>query len=150
MSKQPEFFASVPAQTRHDGTKSPAAKGLTLILALAFLTLGSLQVWNPKQDVFNLARLGFPEWLVSMIGFAEIGGGLLLIIPSTAAVGANGLGMIMAGAVLAHLNRDENRAAILPLVLLTFLNIIAYLRTFGAWWPASTDEIPRHAKNREG
>jgi uncharacterized membrane protein len=62
--------------------KNPAAKGFTLILALAFLALGSVQVWRPKQDVFNLVRLGFPEWMVSMIGFAEMGGGVLLIIPS--------------------------------------------------------------------
>ena len=122
-------------------TKHRVAKGLTLVLALAFLVLGSIQVWSPRQDVFNLARLGFPAWTVSMIGLAELGGGVLLIIPSTVAVGANGLGMIMAGAVLAHLNHDENKTAILPLVLLTFLNIVAYVRTFGPSSTASTNEI---------
>jgi hypothetical protein len=55
--------------------------------------------------------------------------------------------MIMAGAVFAHLNQDENRAAILPLVLLTFLNIIAYVRMFGGWWPASRREIQRDSSN---
>ena len=133
-----EFAKCERAQPRHGGTKNPAAQALALILALAFLALGSIQVCSPKQDVFNLARLGIPEWMVSMMGFAEIGGGVLLIIPSTVAVAANGLGMIMAGAVLAHLNHDENRAAVLPLVLLTFLNIIAYVQTFGVLWPAST------------
>ena len=69
-----EFAKCERAQPRHGGTKNPAAQALALILALAFLALGSIQVCSPKQDVFNLARLGIPEWMVSMMGFAEIGG----------------------------------------------------------------------------
>ena len=63
----------------------------------------------------RFAGWGLPTWLVPVIGLAEVGGGLLLLVPRTALIGGLILAVVMLGATFTHLLNGE--AIRVPLTL---------------------------------
>jgi uncharacterized membrane protein YphA (DoxX/SURF4 family) len=115
-----------------DRVKTIALWTASGLLALLYLFSGAMKFLSPDA-VEGFAKMGYPDWFRVLIGLGEIGGGLLLLVPRLAALGAAGLAIIMAGAAYTHFKAGEVPQGFIPLVLLVVLVLIAYAR-----WPRLT------------
>ncbi|MEQ8248295.1 MAG: DoxX family protein [Alphaproteobacteria bacterium] len=88
------------------------------VLAAIFILAGGAKLAQVKMMKDNFAKYGFPPWFLRVVGAGEVTGGVLLLIPSLAVLGATGLAVIMVGAVIAHVMSKEAPMAVAPLVLL--------------------------------
>ncbi|MCB0477846.1 MAG: DoxX family protein [Crocinitomicaceae bacterium] len=85
-------------------------------LALLFVYFGSLKVFLPFEKIKSKVSWAedYPVSRLRLFGFIEIIGGLGLILPHQLNIfpiltpmAATGLAMVMAGAAMVHLKRDE-------------------------------------------
>lgn len=112
------------------------------ILALAFLATGAMKLAQP-QEKLAASGMGWtedvPTSAIKAIGLAEVLGALGLIVPAVAGiatflvpVAATGLAIVMVGAIITHLKRDEKQPALVAVVLASLALIVAVGR-FGVW-----------------
>ena len=103
---------------------------LQLLLAFLFFNVGRMKIWDGHwQGIFR--GWGYPENLYLAVGWWEMLGGLALLWPKTAGLGAMALIAVMLGADGHHAWRGEWRSFFLPVLLfIALLSIIAWLR-----WP---------------
>lgn len=112
------------------------------LLALAFLGAGVMKSTRSKE---RLAGAGmawvedFSSGMIRFIGIAEILGALGLVLPPLVGVdpvlvpiAATGLAVVMAGAVITHVRRNEYAATVPALVLLVLSLFVAWGR-FGPY-----------------
>ncbi len=108
-----------------------------VLLALAFIAAGSLKASQSAEKLKK--NMGWVEDVnpgsVKLIGILEILGGLGLILPAVThilpwltPVAAIGLAIIMVGAVVIHLRRNEMAVLGAPVVLLILSLLIVYGR----------------------
>ena len=108
-----------------------------VLLGLAFIAAGSLKVSQPVDKLKK--NMSWVEDVtptsVKGIGVLEILGGFGLILPAAThilpwltPVAAIGLAIIMIGAVVFHLRRNEGPHLIAPIVLLFLLLFVVYGR----------------------
>ena len=71
---------------------------------------------------------GFPFWFLVVVGVAELGGAVLLLVPRLAAYAAAGLIVVMAGSLATELFNEELFGAWLPLMNIVLLSTIAVAR----------------------
>ncbi|HTM24481.1 MAG TPA: DoxX family protein [Vicinamibacterales bacterium] len=78
---------------------------LRLGVALVFVGIGCEKVfpWRGSYWVKLFADIGFGQWFMYLTGAIQIAGGLLMIVPRTALLGAALLACTMIGAILTHL-----------------------------------------------
>ena len=76
---------------------------LRLLLSLAFLAAGSQKLIGAEMMVTVFDQIGVGQWFRIVTGIVEVGGVILLWIPSVQIFGAILLGFTMVGAILAHL-----------------------------------------------
>lgn len=105
-----------------------------IVVGLMFLLVGIMKSSQSIEALgkrMSYARI-LPAPFVRFIGIAELLGGigvilppLVHILPWLAIVAAIGLGIIMVGGVIYHLQHKETRQAITPLVLLILTLFIA-------------------------
>lgn len=117
--------------------------GLQILLSLIFLYFGSLKMFMPIEQIekkvtwandYSLNKLKF-------FGFLEVIGGLGLILPYQldifpilTPIAATGLAMVMAGAAMVHLRRDEINMIFLNILIIFLLAGIGFhslLEVFG-------------------
>ena len=107
-------------------------------LALVFAVTGVMKLFESRDmlvaDGQRWAAEASPA-LVKALGAAEVLGafGLILpgvvgVLPMVTAVAAGGLGLIMLGALVLHIRRGEQRAAVVAAALLLIAVFIAYDR----------------------
>ena len=107
------------------------------LVALAFIAAGAIKSSQPVDKLKK--NMGWVEdvnpGFVKMIGILEILGGLGVILPAVThilpwltPVAAIGLAIIMVGAVVVHLRRNEASHIAAPLVLLLLSLIVVYGR----------------------
>ncbi len=101
---------------------------VTIVLAVAFLLFGTLKLIGAEPLAGEFTKWGYPVWFRLLIGVAEVGGAVLLLLPRTVALSAAGLGVLMVGAVFTHLKAGEGPQAVPAFVLLVLLAIIGYGR----------------------
>ena len=101
---------------------------VTIILAVAFLLFGILKLIGAEPLAGEFTKWGYPAWFRLLIGVAEIGGAVLLLLPRTVALSAAGLCVLMVGAVFTHLKAGEGPQTVPAFVLLVLLAIISYAR----------------------
>jgi uncharacterized membrane protein YphA (DoxX/SURF4 family) len=132
-------FAASPT-TRSPTATSPKALNITLwvlqvLLACFFVMVGYSHSLMPFDQIAQQARWtnDVPRWLSLFIGYAEIAGGLGLIIPAATRIApwltslaALGLATIMSLAIPFHVLKDE--ASVIWIHAL-----IAALAVFVAW-----------------
>ena len=70
---------------------------------------------------------GLPSSLVPVVGVAELGGGVMLLVPKAAPFGGVAVGVTMIGATFTHLFNDQLKRAPIPLT-------IALLAFFVSWY----------------
>src|SRR4030095_12687537 len=97
------------------------------LAALAFVAAGSGKLLGVPGMIALFDAIGIGQWFRYVTGSLEVLGGLLLVVPGTAAFGAVLLAAVMAGAIVAHLTVLETAPAA-PLVLLVLTALIAWGR----------------------
>jgi uncharacterized membrane protein YphA (DoxX/SURF4 family) len=107
-----------------------------ILLAIIFLFHGWLMWTTPKSIQQSMAYiLAIPSGFRRIIGTAEILAGVGLILPALTGVlswltplAAMGLIIVMAGAVIDHIQRKEYPNIVMNLVLLALAVFVAYGR----------------------
>ena len=111
---------------------------IQIIAGLAFILAGFMKVTQPIPALAkNMGWVNsFPAPFVRFIGVAEFLGGLGLIVPAATGilpwltlVAAAGLAIVMAGAVIYHLQRKE-LSLVTPSAVLLLLSVIVLV---GRW-----------------
>ncbi len=74
-----------------------------LLLALAFGAAGAAKLAGVAQMVQTFDLVGIGQWFRYVTGIVEVGGAILLLIPSTAFLGGLLLGVTMIFGVATHL-----------------------------------------------
>jgi len=70
---------------------------------LAFLAAGGAKLVGVEAMVALFDQIGFGQWFRYLTGSLEVVGAVLIIAPTTAALGSVLLGLVMVGAILTHL-----------------------------------------------
>ena len=98
-----------------------------IILSALFL-LASLGKVTGNPAIFDMFQdWGYSDWFCTFIGFFELIGAILLLIPKTTYYASIGLIILMIGALITHLIHDPIGQIIRPLVFLVFLGIHLFL-----------------------
>lgn len=108
------------------------------LAALAFLAIGSTKLLTPT-DVMADGSMGIPVILLRIAGAAEVIGAFGLILPAATRimpiltpVAAIGLCVVMVGAITANIIVGAYAGIAVPVVLLVFAALVAWLR-FGPY-----------------
>ena len=92
-----------------------------LAMSLFFISFGS-QKFTDRYWIEVFTTIGAGDWLRSLTGSLQIAGGLLLLIPHTALIGAAMLSVTMVGAMLAWMFfLGSPGSAAIPAVILGML-----------------------------
>jgi len=100
---------------------------LTGILAVMFMLAGYSKFVSAGW-VERFVNWGYAPWFASVIGAAEIAGGIGLFIPKISMLAAFGLVSVMLGAIATHLLNGEAGHIVTPLIYLAVLSAIIVLR----------------------
>lgn len=76
---------------------------LQVALAGAFISAGANKLGGDPLMVQAFDQIGFGQWFRYLTGGLEVVGGVLLLVPALAGVGALLMAGVMVGAVLTHL-----------------------------------------------
>jgi len=101
---------------------------LSVLVAAMYMLTGSFKLLMPAQVHAGFVHYGYPAWFGTFIGACELLGGIGLLVPRLAALAATGLSIIMVGAFFTHILHHEYANATGPLILLSLLVLIIYMR----------------------
>jgi putative oxidoreductase len=107
---------------------------LQLLLAAAFFAHGLLFL-SPPPDIAALMNASLPRWFQLFLGVAEILAAVGLTLPGLTRVmpwlvtwAAVGIMIVMVGATIYHVVRNEISSAFITLLLLVMATFVAYMR----------------------
>ncbi len=110
------------------------------LLAVAFLAAGGMKLARPRRELITSGMSwaeDFSDSQVKGIGALEVLGALGLILPAAfdiapilTPIAATGLFLVMAGAVVVHLRRNEGSGAV-PALALGLLALFVAIMRFG-------------------
>jgi hypothetical protein len=107
---------------------------LQVLLAAAFFAHGWLFL-DPPPDIAALMNASLPRWFQLFLGVAEILAavgltlpGLTRVMPWLVAWAAVGIMIVMVGATIYHVVRNEISSAFITLLLLVMATVVAYMR----------------------
>lgn len=112
----------------------------TAWLALGMASTGIVQLMKVKEEADMFAHLGYPDYLMTMIGAWKILGVIAVLIPRSSLLkewAYAGFFFCMSGAIVSHLALGDPIAEVAPPLLLLVLTVISwYFR------PASRKLVP--------
>lgn len=100
---------------------------LSVLVALAFLGAGGAKLAGAAAMVELFDKVGRGQWFRYFTGLLEVAGGIGLLIARYAFYAAGLLGVVMVGAIIAHVTVLGTSPAA-PVVLLVLSGTIAWLR----------------------
>ena len=100
---------------------------LQIAAAAVFLMAGGSKLAGAQPMVEMFDAIGVGQWFRYVTGTIEVVSALLLLMPSTAAIGAALLVCVMVGAIITHLTILHTSPA-MPIVLLITCAIVFVLR----------------------
>lgn len=107
---------------------------LQALLALVFLAHG-LMFLMPPPDVAAQMNQMLPRWFSLFLGVAEVAAGIGLVVPGVARVlpalvpaAAIGIVIVLVGATILHVMRNEMSSAVITAVLLVLAIVVAHGR----------------------
>ena len=107
---------------------------LQVLLAVAFFAHGWLFL-DPPPHTAELMNAALPRWFQLFLGVAEILAavgltlpGMTRVMPWLVAWAADGIMIVMVGATIYHVVRDEISSALITLLLLLMASFVAYMR----------------------
>lgn len=101
----------------------------TIWLSLGMVSTGAVQLLKVPEEAENFAQLGYPAYLMTIVGTWKILGVIAILIPSFPILkewAYAGFFFAMTGAILSHLVTDNAIDKILPALLLLTLTIISW------------------------
>lgn len=100
---------------------------LQVLLAAFFLFVGGVKLGHSPAWIRLFRHWGYPDGFYMVIGVAEVGGAILLLIPRLLRYGAALLGVVLIGAMLTNLVHREPQVLV-GLISFLILAGIASLR----------------------
>lgn len=104
----------------------------TLWLSLGMLSTGIVQLIKRKEEIEMMKHLGYPEYLLMILGIWKILGVIAVLLPKLTLLkewAYAGFFFTMSGAIISHLIMKDSFGDIAPSLLLLVLTIISwYLR----------------------
>ncbi len=76
---------------------------LSVMVASLFVWAGGNKLSGSEQSIAGFQKMGFPFWFVYFIGFLEVIGAVMIVIPKVRAYGAGILASVMIGAIVTHI-----------------------------------------------
>jgi len=101
----------------------------TIWLALGMLSSAVVQLLRMKEEVDSMDRLGYPVYLLTMLGVCKILGIAVLLLPKLPLLkewAYAGFAFIMTGAVFSHIASGDAFSEIFPAILLLILTITSW------------------------
>ncbi len=100
------------------------------VLGLLFVASGILKLLNlDEMSASVFTRANYPNWFFVLTAILEIAGGLLTIIKSTKRFGLIIIGLVMLGAIGAHIFiKDELTHLIVPIIILLLTVFVCNLK----------------------
>lgn len=105
--------------------------GSTLWLALGMVSTGIVQLIQMEDEVANFAGLGYPTYLMTILGVSKILGTIAVLVPGYPIVkewAYAGFFFTMTGAILSHLITGDVMSVLPPLLLLVLTIVSWYSR----------------------
>jgi hypothetical protein len=101
----------------------------TIWLALGMLSTGIVQLFNVKEEVESIVGLGYPRYLLMMLGVCKILGVAVLLIPKFPLLkewAYAGFFFCMSGAMVSHIASGNSINEIGPSLLLLVLTLVSW------------------------
>lgn len=101
----------------------------TLWMALGMVSTAIVQLMKNKDELANFTNLGYPAYLMTIIGVWKLLGVIAILIPKRLLLkewAYAGFFFVMSGAVISHLIVGDTAGRTLPAVLLLVLVIISW------------------------
>lgn len=101
----------------------------TLWMALGMVSTAIVQLMKNKDELANFTNLGYPAYLMTIIGVWKILGIIVILIPKRLLLkewAYAGFFFVMSGAVISHLIVGDTVGRTFPAVLLFVLVIISW------------------------
>ena len=110
------------------GIRTFSAWVLSVLLTLAFMFAAIPKLMGVHAWIVKFSNWGYPRWFLFAVGSLELLGAALLLIPRLAKYGAIVLAVVMVGAGYTHLANGEGLQVLRPLIFLTLLGTVFWLR----------------------
>ena len=101
----------------------------TLWLALGMLSTGGVQLFRLKADVDQMTHLGYPVYLLTILGIWKILGVAAVLVPKFPRLkewAYAGFFFAMTGAVISHIVSGDGLNEIFPALLLLILTVLSW------------------------
>src|SRR3954465_11836904 len=101
----------------------------TLWLALGMLSSGIVQLFRMKAEVDFTAHLGYPSYLLTILGVWKILGVVALLVPKFPLLkewAYAGFFFTMSGAIFSHIAVGDTMKELFPSLLLLILTVISW------------------------
>lgn len=104
----------------------------TLWLSLGMVSTGLVQLFKAKEGpggVDNMTQLGYPVFLLTLLGTCKILGVIVLLIPKFPLIkewAYAGFVFIMSGAIYSHIASGDSISEIFPAMLLLILTLVSW------------------------
>jgi len=101
----------------------------TIWLSLGMLSTGIVQLIKMDEEVINFTQLGYPVYLLSILGIWKILGVITVLIPKLSLLkewAYAGFFFAMSGAVFSHMIAGNGVNEIFPPLLLLILTVISW------------------------
>jgi hypothetical protein len=101
----------------------------TIWMSLGMVSTAIIQLLKHKDEVENFTTLGYPTYLMTIIGVWKILGVIVVLLPKLPLIkewAYSGFFFVMSGAVISHLIVGDPVGKVLPAVLLFVLVIISW------------------------
>lgn len=101
----------------------------TIWLSLGMVSTGALQLLKVPEEAENFSQLGYPAYLMTIVGTWKILGVIAILIPRFPILkewAYAGFFFAMSGAILSHLATGNTLDKILPALLLLTLTIASW------------------------
>lgn len=101
----------------------------TIWLALGMLSTGIVQLLKMEEDVAKITQLGYPIYLLTIIGIWKILGVIAVLIPKSPLLkewAYAGFFFAMSGAAISHIVSGSPASEIFPSLLLLILTVVSW------------------------
>lgn len=115
------------------GIRQAIAWTLAAMLAASFIFAGVPKIQPGEMMLKRFANWGYSPDFTVLIGLLETSGGLLVLVPATAAFGALIIGIVMIGAVWTHISTGIG-SPVFAVVYLVMAGGLGVLRFSDAGW----------------
>jgi hypothetical protein len=101
----------------------------TIWLSLGMLSTGIVQLLNIKKEIAFVINMGYPEYILTLLGLWKVLGVVAVLIPRTPLLkewAYAGFFFTMTGAVFSHIALHHSIAEIAPPLLLLVLTLVSW------------------------